>query len=107
MLVSNIVKSGEIIIPKIKPSIEKKEYIDEYILPIPKPYIKKKIISSNQNKKIIKKIKYILPKKKPLTFKVVKQKIADKSKYFSQRDFEIAKKAIFFMEKRNWNKELY
>ena len=47
MLVSNIVKSGEIIIPKIKPSIEKKEYIDEYILPIPKPYIKKKIIIIN------------------------------------------------------------
>ena len=50
--------------------------------------------------------KFLLPKKKPLIAGTeTKAKIA-KSKFFSKKDFNIAKKAISEMKKANWDKSI-
>ena len=94
--------SQGIIKPKPKP-IKKEILSEEIIKPLPK-------VAKGNNKKIIKKkneikpkITFLLPKSKPLVIQKVKAKTLVKSKYFSQRDFGIAKKAIKAMEKRQWS----
>ena len=48
----------------------------------------------------------IIPKSKPLVAKKEINKIKEKSKYFRQRDFQLAKLAIRLMEKSKWTKAL-
>jgi len=48
----------------------------------------------------------IIPKSKPLVAKKEINKIKEKSKYFIQRDFQLAKLAIRHMEKSKWTKAL-
>jgi len=76
-------------------------------VPLKKPSItsNKKLVIKKKLE-IVKKKTSLLPKKKPLLFKNVKNKIASKSKYYSKRDYEIAKKAINLVDKRDWNKAL-
>ena len=100
------------IIPLKKP-IQSKEEMEQKLLvdilkPLPKP-ITKKIIKKEEKqpqKKIVsKKDKdkgIILPRKKPLIAGSKKKDTAKKSKYYSKKDFAIAKKAILEMKQAKW-----
>ena len=90
--------SDEIIIPKKKPSI-----LSLIVIPQEKPAKDQTKIEKNNVKFVNNKIEGILiPKKKPLVVKKQRLKLAKKTKYYSERDFEFAKQAINFMEKANW-----
>ncbi len=106
---SNVL-SESLIIPKKKPEIStEKKVISELkseILPLKKPSldIETEDIAQKNNKKK-NNLGIILPKNKPLVIakkKVEKKDKKIKSKYYNKKDFEIAKKAISFMEKRKW-----
>ena len=97
----------DIILPKQKPTINelKKTILD--VIPLKKPLkILEKELIIKEKIKIVKKNKKILPKKKPLVFKNIKEKVATKSKYYSKKDFQIAKKAISLVDKRDWKNAL-
>ena len=111
--VSSIVLSD--IVPLKKP-IQTEEETQQRLLidvlkPLPKPVKKTetKIVKDKVgNKKNIKKI-LILPKKKPLiagTKDKDKKKEIKISKYYSKKDFNLAKKAIFEMKKKKWSSAL-
>ena len=123
----------QFLFPKKKPSVFKK--IERNIeseswnnLPQKKPIIqttnqKDKVIEpkKNENKKIEVKKKepkqktknnldqrvnvFLLPKKKPITYKVKSNEIV-KSKVLNQKDFEKAKETIKFIKARKWNSAL-
>ena len=100
------------IIPLKKPIQTKKEkeqklFID-ILKPLPKPIInkiikkeekkpEKNIISKNEND-----LGIILPKKKPLIAGIKEKEITKKSKYYSKKDFALAKKAISEMKQAKW-----
>ena len=118
------------IIPLKKPLLEKKikdEKISKNILkPKEKPQLKKDQTetTAKQKKNIFPKKKpefkekketkivenklngIIIPKIKPLVVKKEITKISKKSKYYRQRDFDLAKLAIKEMEKGRWKKAL-
>ena len=52
------------------------------------------------------KIKFLIPKSKPLTVKKEVVKKYKTSKYYKQKDFDIAKRSIQAIEKRQWIKAL-
>ena len=97
------------IIPIKKPSQTKEEkelkLLVDVLKPLPKPQIKKetkpkkeKIIKKKEDKKEV-----ILPKKKPLIAgKDIKKDSLKKSKFYSKKDFSLAKKAISEMKKAKW-----
>ena len=123
----------QFLFPKKKPSVFKK--IDTKIntenlsnLPKKKPIIqsesqdndrlKEKKVGSKKNetvekKSIIKKADnlnqkknvFLLPEKKPVTYKVQSKKI-EKSTVLNQKDFEKAKETIKFIKARKWNSAL-
>ena len=86
-----------------KEETQKKLLID-VIKPIPKPIIgvEKKIAEEKIVVKKEKKIDLILPKKKPLIAGSKKIKEIKISKYYSKKDFALAKKAIAEMKKARW-----
>ena len=104
------------IIPIKKPSqteeIKKKKLLIDAIRPLPKPLVKKVIKEKKkketEEKTVVKKEKnlgIILPKKKPLiagTKKLEKLETAKKSKYYSKKDFALAKKAVSEMKQAKW-----
>ncbi len=103
--------AGEFIFPKKKPVLSKEilenKITKSILLPQKKPPIdeKKEIITQeikSESKKIVKVSGVIIPKSKPLVVKKEKIKTAKKSKYFSERDFSIAKQAIILVEKSKW-----
>jgi len=57
-------------------------------------------------KKKEKKINFLLPRNKPITVKKEAKKLKKKSKYFRQKDFNLAKKSIRAFEKGQWSKAL-
>ena len=93
------------IIPKQKPTSKKIQNLSNNITPVKKPS-KRINVNSDTKKKLTKKINNLLPKKKPIVFKIVKKEVLKKSRYYSKKDFAIAKKTITLIEKRNWNKAL-
>jgi soluble lytic murein transglycosylase len=116
----------QFIFPKKKPSVFKK--IEKNIesenwknLPQKKPIIKttdqkNKIIEPKQVEKkeqkqevkikLDKKVNiFLLPKKKPITYKVQSNEIK-KSSVLNQKDFEKAKETIKFIKERKWNSAL-
>ena len=105
-LVTNIVFSE--IIPLKKPiqteAETKKKLLIDVLKPLPKP-IKQVEKKPDEEKTIVKKeVKsgFILPKKKPLiagSKKIAEVKI---SKYYSKKDFALAKKAVSEMKKARW-----
>ena len=132
MFSSNLYADEFLIIPKKKPildKITKQKKIEQGIIrPKPKPTKKSENIkvskdvikpeSKPKNKKeekdnkkdkvkVIekseKKIDFLVPQKKPLVVKKTTTAKKTKSKYYSQKDFDIAKKAIKAMEKRQWS----
>jgi soluble lytic murein transglycosylase len=98
------------IIPLKKPVLDKEklgEMISQNILkPKSKPYKKVKKIETTIIKKEVKKINFLIPKSKPLIVKKIKSKVKAKSKYYSQKDYSIAKKSILAMEKGQWSTAL-
>ena len=103
---SYLVHANEkIILPEIKPILEESKSskkIGNYIIPLDKPAL-------NTKKKETKKIKKlvvdgeIIPPSKPLFVKTEKSIRAKKSKYYSKKDYEIAKIAIKYMEQKKWS----
>jgi len=100
--------SQGIIRPKSKPiKIEKKQKILQRVTkPKSKPIKKPTKITTEIVKKIEKKINFLIPKSKPLLVKKESVKIKTKSKFYSRRDFDIAKKSIQAIEKRQWSSAL-
>ena len=102
---------SEIIPPKkpIQTKEEKqKKLLIDVLRPLPKPVAKteteiveKEVLVKKENKSGL-----ILPKKKPLI--AGSKKISDIkiSKYYSKKDFSLAKKAISEMKKSNWSAAL-
>jgi len=61
----------------------------------------KKIVKKN-----VKKINFLFPKSKPIVIKKSRSIVKEQSKYYSQKDYNIAKKSIQAMEKRQWSTAL-
>ena len=100
--------SQGIIRPKPKPTKIKKEpkILQTVTKPEAKPVKKSTKKTTEKVEKIEKKINFLIPKSKPLVVKkdsVIKK---TKSKFYSQRDFDIAKKSIQAIEKRQWSSAL-
>jgi len=96
------------IIPLKKPIQTKKEtqkkLLIDVLKPLPKPIqktkkkkIEKKVIVEDKKNKA-----FILPKKKPLIAGTSKSTEVKISKYYSKKDFTLAKKAISEMKKAKW-----
>ena len=108
------------ILPVKKPILNQteieKRLAKEELRPMPKPgTVKPKEKLITKEPKIDKKLKIdqkkseknlkaelILPKKKPITINTEKTETVYKSKYYSKKDFALAKKAISEMEKGKW-----
>ncbi|MDA8834100.1 lytic transglycosylase domain-containing protein [Candidatus Pelagibacter ubique] len=110
VIIGNIFAAEISIIPLKKPILDeevKRQKISQGILkPKPKPSQKKeevKIVTVKKNKK---KINFLIPKSKPLIVKSEKSVVQKKSKYYSQKDYDIAKKSIQAMEKSQWTTAL-
>ena len=97
-----------IIRPKSKPNkiFEKQKLSEIIIKPESKP--------SKQTKKVFtktainnkKKINFLIPRNKPLRVKQTSTAKKTSSKYYNQKDFNIAKKSIQAIEKRQWSTAL-
>ena len=105
-----------LIIPLKKPSLsdnEIKDRISKNILkPIKKPkktknikIVEKKIVEEKKIK-VDKKLSYNIPKKKPSIAGLTKTRNVKISKYYSKKDFNIARKAISEMQKSRWSSSL-
>ena len=98
------------IIPLKKPILDKEtqsEKISQGILkPKSKPSKVIEKIEAKIVKKNIKKINFLIPKSKPIIVKKSKSIVKEKSKYYSQKDYAIAKKSILAMEKSQWSTAL-
>ena len=101
------------IIPLKKPILDKAVTDQKITKGILKPKSKpKKDNSEEKTEKIIvvnkkdKKIKFLLPKSKPLMVKKEVVRKHKKSKYFKQKDFNLARKSILAFEKGQWTKAL-
>ena len=105
-----------LIIPLKKPSLsdnEIKDRISKNILkPIKKPKKTKNIkivekkIAKVKKIKVDKKLSYNIPKKKPSIAGLTKTRNVKISKYYSKKDFNIARKAISEMQKSRWSSSL-
>ena len=107
------------ILPKKKPDLNKeviaKKIVQGVLKPKPKPKndieikekeIKKtKKIEKIEDKSVTKKkVLFLVPKSKPLIVKKEIEKSKKKSKYFRQKDYILAKRAIQEIEKKNGQK---
>ena len=107
----NLVLSDERnLIPLKKPKLTDQELKEKVLInilkPLQKPKLVKEIIEEIPTKEVVKKEtdipKILIPKKKPLIAgKTTKIKIS-KSKFYSKKDFAIAKKAFSEMKRANW-----
>ncbi len=94
------------ILPLKKPIQTKKEkeniLLIDTLKPLPKPSVEKltKKVEKPAEKIINQGI--ILPKKKPLIAGLIKKDTLKRSKYYSKKDFAIAKKAISEMKQAKW-----
>ena len=91
--------SKNIIKPKSKPKAKIEITLKkEDLKPLKKPKDEEKVVE----KTIEKKLGLILPKSKPLIVKKEIKKKQQKSKYYRQKDFNYAQKAIQLFEKGDW-----
>ena len=103
---SKILIKTENIIPKIKPQnkiIDKKKELNiksENTKSLNIKVEKNKIIKEVVNEEI--KMTFLLPEKKPLHFKKIINKQADKSKILSSRDYAIAKEVFALIDEKKW-----
>ena len=95
----------KIILPQQKPAINKAEEgknLVNNIIPLKKPSVKIEKIKTKKIEKLIVDGE-IIPMSKPLVVKTEKTTRAKKSKYYSKKDYEVAKIAIRAMEQRKWS----
>jgi len=92
-------------LPQKKPIIEngdqKEEKVDKKKIEI----VEKTLEKEEVVKKIVDKINFVLPQKKPITYKVQSKEI-EKSTVLNKKDFERAKETIKFIKARKWNNAL-
>ena len=90
--------------PKLSTEETQKKLLVDFLKPLPKPIKKKEI--EKKKEIIVKKVKeqsgLLLPKKKPIIAGSVDVKNIKESKYFSKKDFKLAKKAISEMKLAKW-----
>jgi soluble lytic murein transglycosylase len=111
-----VLAETSLIVPIKKPSLSEKEIkekISKNILkPIKKPKktenieIKEKKITEVKEIKKAKKLSFKIPKKKPSIAGITKSRSIKISKYYSKKDFNIARKAISEMQKSRWTSSL-
>ena len=111
-----VLAETSLIVPIKKPSLSEKEIkekISKNILkPIKKPKktenieIKEKKITEVKEIKKAKKFAFKIPKKKPSIAGLTKSRSIKISKYYSKKDFNIARKAISEMQKSRWTSSL-
>ena len=93
--------------PILSDSELQKKVLVNIIKPLPKPDLSKeqkktKVANEENNQRP----QYILPKKKPLIAGINIKPDIDKSKFYSQKDFSLAKKAVSEMKKSDWTNAL-
>ena len=101
-------KENSVLLPKIKPlnqKIKKNPTLE-----------KEKILSNKTEKQITEKINlkttsvnkssFLLPEKKPLTYKTILTKEANKSEVLSKRDYAIAKEVFSLIKQKKWKAAL-
>ena len=93
--------------PILSDSELQKKVLVNIIKPLPKPDLskeqKKTEVANEENKQ---RPQYLLPKKKPLIAGINIKPDIDKSKFYSQKDFSLAKKAVSEMKKSDWTNAL-
>ena len=95
----------KIILPEKKPITSKEQEskkITNYLIPLEKPTSKLEKTEPKKIKKLIVNGE-IIPRSKPLVVKTKKSVRAKKSKYYSKKDYEIAKISIRSMEQKKWS----
>ena len=110
VIIGNLFAAEITIIPLKKPILNKEarntNLSTGFIKPKSKPSKKGKETKTVVVKKVEKKINFLIPKSKPLVVKKAKSIVKQQSKYYSQKDYDIAKKSFQRMEKRQWTKAL-
>jgi soluble lytic murein transglycosylase len=108
-ITQNILKPA----PKPKKKVLKKKVIlEKKITPESKPKeekIKTTKIEEKDSQKVAEKkekVKFLIPKNKPLVVKKEIKKIEKKSRYYNKKDFALAKKSITAMENKQWSTAL-
>src|SRR6056300_1342508 len=93
--------------PILSDSELQKKVLVNIIKPLPQPDLskeqKKTEVANEENNQ---RPQYLLPKKKPLIAGINIKPDIDKSKFYSQKDFALAKKAVSEMKKSDWNNAL-
>jgi soluble lytic murein transglycosylase len=93
--------------PILSDSELQKKVLVNIIKPLPKPDLskeqKKTEVADEENNQ---RPQYLLPKKKPLIAGINIKPDINKSKFYSQKDFALAKKAVSEMKKSDWNNAL-
>jgi soluble lytic murein transglycosylase len=93
--------------PILSDSELQKKVLVNVIKPLPKPELSKEQKKTEvANKENNQKPQYLLPKKKPLIAGINIKPDIDKSKFYSQKDFALAKKAVSEMKKSDWTNAL-
>ena len=110
IIIGNLFAAEISIIPLKKPILDKEsqsaKIYQSILKPKSKPSEKVRETKNKIVKKEIKKINFFIPKSKPLVVKKNKSAVKTKSKYYSQRDYSIAKKSIQLMQKSQWSKAI-
>jgi soluble lytic murein transglycosylase len=93
--------------PILSDSELQKKVLVNIIKPLPKPDFSKdqkktEVANEGNNQRP----QYLLPKKKPLIAGINIKPDIDKSKFYSQKDFSLAKKAVSEMKKSDWTNAL-
>jgi len=93
--------------PILSDSELQKKVLVNIIKPLPKPDLSKEqkkteVANEGNNQRP----QYLLPKKKPLIAGINIKPDIDKSKFYSKKDFSLAKKAVAEMKKSNWTNAL-
>jgi soluble lytic murein transglycosylase len=93
--------------PILSDSELQKKVLVNIIKPLPKPDFskeqKKTEVANEENNQ---RPQYLLPKKKPLIAGINIKPDIDKSKFYSQKDFSLTKKAVSEMKKSDWTNAL-
>ena len=109
-IIGNLSAAEISIIPLKKPILDKEtqsaKVSQGIIQPKSKPSKKVEKPKTILVKKEVKKINFLIPKSKPLIVKKAKSVVSAKSKYYSQKDFGIAKKSLQLMQKSQWSAAL-
>jgi soluble lytic murein transglycosylase len=109
-IIGNLIASEISIIPLKKPILDEGAQSTKISQGILKPKSKpSKIIKEVEItiiKKDVKKINFLIPKSKPLIVKRSRSIVKTQSKYYSQKDYGIAKKSIQAMQKSQWSTAL-